>query len=69
MKIVENDQYTYIYVEESSFSKLTIQLSKINSNHLLLELSENIIIVEEKITFFLNTVFIRSNIFGFTETL
>ena len=53
MKIVENDQYTFIYVEESSFSKLTLQLSKINSNHLLLELSENIIIVEEKITFFL----------------
>jgi restriction endonuclease S subunit len=28
-------------------------LPKINSNHLLIELSENIIIVEEKISFFL----------------
>ena len=53
IKIVENDQYTYISVEKSSFSKLTQELPEISSNHLVLELSENIIIVEEKISFFL----------------
>ena len=53
IKIVENDQYTYISVEKSSFSKLTQELPEISSNHLLIELSENIIIVEEKISFFL----------------
>ena len=53
IEIVENDQYTFICVEESSFSEFTRELPKINSNHLLLELSENIIIVEEKISFFL----------------
>ena len=53
IKIVENDQYTYISVEKSSFSKLTQELPEISSNHLVIELSENIIIVEEKISFFL----------------
>jgi|TARA_B110000908_G_scaffold29002_1_gene34093 hypothetical protein len=53
MKVVENDLYTLICVEESSFGNLVIQLPKISSNHTLLKLSENIIIVEEKITFFL----------------
>ena len=53
IKVVENDQYTYISVEKSSFSKLTQELPEISSNHLVIELSENIIIVEEKISFFL----------------
>ena len=53
IKIVENDQYTYISVEKSSFSKLTLELPKISSNHLLLELSKNIIIIEDKIALFL----------------
>ena len=44
IKVVENDQYTYISVEKSSFSKLTQELPEISSNHLVIELSENIII-------------------------
>jgi restriction endonuclease S subunit len=53
MKIIENDEYNLIFVEDLSFGPLESVLLKINTNHLLIELSENIIIVEEKISFFL----------------
>jgi restriction endonuclease S subunit len=53
MKIIENDEYNLIFVEELSLGPLESVLLKINTNHLLIELSENIIIVEEKISFFL----------------
>tara|TARA_B100000795_G_C22702542_1_gene400239 strand:+ start:330 stop:650 length:321 start_codon:yes stop_codon:yes gene_type:complete len=54
MKILENDKYTLISVEESSFSKLKEQLLQIKVNNLLLDLSTNINISEEKILLFLN---------------
>ena len=53
MKVTENDEYNLIFVEDLSLSPLESVLLKINTNHLLIELSENIIIVEEKISFFL----------------
>jgi restriction endonuclease S subunit len=53
MKIIENDEYNLIFVEDLSLGPLESVLLKINTNHLLIELSENIIIVEEKISFFL----------------
>lgn len=53
MEIIENDQYNLISIEESSLSLLESQLSKIDNNHLLIELSDKIKNVENKINFFL----------------
>jgi hypothetical protein len=55
MKIVENDQYTLISVEESSFNKLKSLVLDVNSNHILIELHEDVLDIENKITFFLKT--------------
>ena len=55
MTIVENDEFNLITVEKFSFKELESLLPKINSNHLLLELSENITNIDNNITFFLNT--------------
>ena len=55
MKIVENDQYTLISVEKSSFNELNSIVHDVNSNHILIELHEDILDVKNKITFFLKT--------------
>lgn len=55
MKIVENDEFNLISVEKSSFNELESLLPKIASNHLLIELSEDIINIENNINFFLKT--------------
>lgn len=53
MEIIENDQYNLISIEESSLSLLESKLPKIDNNHLLIELSDKIKNVENKINFFL----------------
>ena len=53
MKIIENDQYNLISIEEPSLSCLESKLPKIDNNHLLIELSDKIKNVENKINFFL----------------
>ena len=55
MKIIENDQYNLISIEEPSLSSLESKLPKIDNNHLLIELSDNIKNIEKKINFFLKT--------------
>lgn len=55
MKIVENDQYTLISVEKSSFNELKSIVHDVNSNHILIELHEDVLDVKNKITFFLKT--------------
>ena len=46
MKIIENDQYNLISIEEPSLSCLESKLPKIDNNHLLIELSDKIKNVE-----------------------
>ena len=53
MKIIENDQYNLISIEGPSLSALESQLPMIDNNHLLLELSDKIKNIENKINFFL----------------
>ena len=53
MKIIENDQYNLISIDGHSLSALESQLPMIDNNHLLLELSDKIKNVENKINFFL----------------
>ena len=53
MKIIENDQYNLISIDGSSLSALESQLPMIDNNHLLLELSDKIKNIENKINFFL----------------
>lgn len=53
MKIIVNDQYNLISIEEPSLSSLESKLPKIDNNHLLIELSDKIKNVENKINFFL----------------
>ena len=55
MKVTENDEYNLIFVEDLSLSPLESVLLKINTNHLIIELSDNIKNIEKKINFFLKT--------------
>lgn len=55
MKIVESDDFILISVEKSSFNELESLLLKIQTNHLLIEFSEDITNLENNITFFLKT--------------
>ena len=55
MKIIENDEYNLIFVEDLSLGPLESVLLKINTNHLIIELSDNIKNIEKKINFFLKT--------------
>jgi len=55
MKIVESDDFILISVEKSSFNELESLLPKIQTNHLLIEFSEDITNLENNITFFLKT--------------
>ena len=52
MKIVESDDFILISVEKSSFNELESLLPKIQTNHLLIEFSEDITNLENNITFF-----------------
>ena len=55
MKIVDSDDFILISVEKSSFNELESLLPKIQTNHLLIEFSEDITNLENNITFFLKT--------------
>ena len=48
MKVTENDEYNLIFVEDLSLSPLESVLLKINTNHLIIELSDNIKNIEKK---------------------
>ncbi len=48
------ENYTLITVDKASFSTFQQQLNDLKSNHLIVEVSENLNIDEEKISLFLN---------------
>tara|TARA_R110001632_G_scaffold74746_2_gene170701 strand:- start:7341 stop:7661 length:321 start_codon:yes stop_codon:yes gene_type:complete len=54
MKFSISEKYTLISVEESTFYELEKQLVNFKSNHVIIELSENVNINDEKISLFLN---------------
>lgn len=54
MKIQNNDSYTLISIDELSYTNFQESVNDFKSNHLLLEVSENLNIDEEKISLFLN---------------
>jgi len=54
MKVLKSDNYTLINVEESTFNEFKKQLINFKSHHLIIELSENVNIDDEKISLFLN---------------
>ena len=53
MKIHTNNQYTLVNIEESSFDEFEERFSRFNTNHLLLQLSKNVNIIDENISLFL----------------
>lgn len=53
MKIHTNNQYTLVNIDEASFDEFEEQFSGFYSNHLLLQLSENVNIIEKNISLFL----------------
>lgn len=53
MKIHTNFQYTLVNIDESSFDELEERFSRYNTNHLLLQLSKNVNIIDENISLFL----------------
>ncbi|CAI8416094.1 MAG: Uncharacterised protein [Flavobacterium sp. SCGC AAA160-P02] len=53
MKIHTNNQYTLVNIEESSFDEFEERFSRFNTNHLLLQLSKNVKIIDENISLFL----------------
>lgn len=54
MKVSKNENYNLITVDETTFSKFEQQLNDLKSNHLILEVSENLNIDSEKNSLFLN---------------
>ncbi len=52
MKILKENNYTLLLVEEDSFVELKKQTKNLVNNNLLVQLSENVIMVDEKISFF-----------------
>lgn len=54
MKIQKQEKYTLVSIEEDSFMNFRISLHDFKSNHLLVEVSENLNIDKKKISLFLD---------------
>jgi len=59
MKVSEKNQYTLIKLQESSFIEFKKRFDEINSNHIIVILSENYTINEKNISFFLEAAKIQ----------
>lgn len=55
MEIVENEDYNLVSIEKFTYDKLESIVPKIDNNHILLQLSDDINDIENKINFFLET--------------
>ena len=53
MEIKKNEKYTFISVNKDTFSEFTQNIDDLKSNHLVVEISENINISKEEISLFL----------------
>ena len=54
MDIKKKDSYTLVNVDSNSFSEFTDKIDSLKSNHLVLEVSENLNIGESEISVLLN---------------
>lgn len=54
MNIQEKENYTLVSIDASSFDSFQEKIDQFRSNHLILEVSENLNIDEAKISLFLN---------------
>lgn len=54
MKIKKTDNYTLVSINKDSFTDFQGSIDELTSNHLILEVSENLNIDEGKISLFLN---------------
>lgn len=53
MEIKKNDNYTFVSVDKDSFSEFTKKVHDLKSDHLILEISDNLNIRKEEISLFL----------------
>ncbi|MEQ6124724.1 hypothetical protein AAON49_11015 [Pseudotenacibaculum sp. MALMAid0570] len=54
MNIQHKDSYTLVSIDEGSYEEFQQKIADLNSNHLVVEVSENLNIDESKILLFLN---------------
>lgn len=59
MEVSEKNQYTLIKLQESSFIEFEKKFDEINSNHIIVILSENYTMIEKNISFFLEAAKIQ----------
>ncbi len=59
MVVSEKNQYTLIKLQESSFDEFEKRFAEINSNHIIVILSENYTMIEKNISFFLEAAKIQ----------
>ena len=59
MEVLENNQYTLIKLQESSFIEFEKRFGEINSNHIIVILSEDFNMRKKNISFFLETAKIQ----------
>ena len=59
MEVLEKNQYTLIKLQESSFDEFEKRFAEINSNHIIVILSENYTMNKKNISFFLEAAKIQ----------
>lgn len=53
MEIKKNENYTFISIDKESFNEFKENIDNLKTNHLILEISENLNISKEEISLFL----------------
>ena len=59
MVVSEKDHYTLVKLQESSFDEFEKRFTEINSNHIIVTLSEDLNMSKKNISFFLETAKIQ----------
>ena len=59
MEVSEKDHYTLVKLQESSFDEFEKRFTEINSNHIIVTLSEDLNMSKKNISFFLETAKIQ----------